>query len=125
MICHEDHTGEDAERAQQESDAHLERQRDEAMVTDNPNPLNARCGLAECDCEYTIGGLLRRLEIIAEQSNFTVTQTRKDHCDPSCLCYVAGSECSGLSLCVDHPETIAECPCYQAGYEAERRPIGA
>ena len=32
----------------------------------NPNPMNSRCGLEECDCEYTIGGLLRRLELIME-----------------------------------------------------------
>ena len=27
-----------------------------------PNPMNARCGLENCDCEYTIGGLLKALE---------------------------------------------------------------
>jgi len=83
--------------------------------------MTSRCGLAECDCEYTIGGLLRRLEIIMENctaglhpavdkdmvfraiawsAERTIEQTRKDHCDTSCLCYVAG-------------------------YEAERRPPGA
>ena len=102
MICHEGHTGEDAERVQQESDAHLERQRDEAMVTDNPNPLNARCGLKDCDCEYTIGGLL-----------LVLRQVRK-----LVQAYEMG-EC---------PDEDAECPCYQAGLqegrESERRPIG-
>ena len=115
----------------------------------NPNPMNSRCGLEDCDCEYTIGGLLRRLELIMENctaglhpsqsprdkdevfrmihrsARLTVDQTRKDHCDTSCPCYQAGTECSGPSLCVDHPETMAECPCYQEGYEAERRPVGA
>ncbi len=90
----------------------------------NSNPMNARCGLEDCDCEYTIGGLLRRLELIMgncivglhlsqaprgkdtvfrmihRSASITVDQTRKDHCDTSCLCYVAG-------------------------YEAERRPPGA
>ena len=28
--------------------------------------MNARCGLADCNCEYTIGGLLRRLEMLLE-----------------------------------------------------------
>ncbi|KKM83715.1 hypothetical protein LCGC14_1306420 [marine sediment metagenome] len=86
----------------------------------NPNPMNSRCGLEDCDCEYTIGGLLRRLEMIAEsctaglhpavdknevfreihrQCQETIQQTRAK-CDDTCLCYVAG-------------------------YEAERRPIGA
>ncbi len=88
---------------------------------------------------------MRRLEIIVEQANLTIDQTRSPlarrrstyhpsacpcghtlntECGTSCLCYEAGSECSGPSLCVDHPETAAECPCYQLGYEAERQPIG-
>ncbi|KKL10453.1 hypothetical protein LCGC14_2555680 [marine sediment metagenome] len=78
--------------------------------------MNARCELENCGCEYTIGGLLRRLELIMENctaglhpsqsprdkdevfrmisrsARLTVAQTRKDHCDTSCLCYVAGSE---------------------------------
>ena len=74
----------------------------------NPNPMNSRCGLEDCDCEFTIGGLLRRLEIIAGQANITVKQTRVDE-DLIAPCQ------HGL-----------ECPCYQdghqAGYEAERRP---
>ncbi len=77
----------------------------------NPNPMNSRCGLEDCDCEYTIGGLLRRLEMIMEscrdglyvtdkdavfraihlQAQLTVEQTRLQ-CDTSCLCYVAGYE---------------------------------
>ena len=78
----------------------------------NPIPMNARCGLEACDCEYTIGGLLRRLEIIigncgaglhpladkdevfrfiARTAKRTVHQTRNT-CDTSCLGYVAGSE---------------------------------
>jgi hypothetical protein len=79
----------------------------------NPNPMNARCGLEDCDCEYTIGGLLRRLELIAanctaglhpsidkdaalryiaREAKATIKQTRADHCDDSCACYVAGYE---------------------------------
>ena len=77
----------------------------------NPNPMNSRRGLEGCDCEYTIGGLLRRLEIIMEschkglyatdgagvfreiyrQCQETIQQTRL-RCDDTCLCYVAGSE---------------------------------
>jgi hypothetical protein len=70
----------------------------------NPNPMNSRCGLEDCDCEYTIGGLLRRLEIIAQEALTTVRwargcsepcqcgHTQAKECDSSCLCYVAGSE---------------------------------
>ena len=86
----------------------------------NPNPMNSRCGLEDCDCEYTIGGLLRRLELVAEQctaglhpsvdkdevfraiswaANRTIRQTQRE-CDDTCACHVAG-------------------------YEAERRPPGA
>ena len=73
--------------------------------------MNARCGLAECDCEYTIGGLLRRLELISEQAQLTVKQTRKDPAPARCT------------------RPIHPCPdCYdlgyQDGYEAERQPIG-
>jgi hypothetical protein len=71
--------------------------------------MNSRCGLEDCDCEYTIGGLLRRLELIIEQvelAKLTVIQTRKAP-----------------------PATEVVCPCYddgrQEGYEAERPPVGA
>ncbi len=86
----------------------------------NPNPMNARCGLEACDCEYTIGGLLRRLEIIVEQANLTIDQTRsplarrRSAYHPSaCPCgYTQTMECG------------TSCLCYVAGSEAERRPIG-
>jgi len=72
----------------------------------HPNPMHSRCGLEDCSCEYTIGGLLRRLELIAEQANHTVARTR--------------------AVCVDNLiapcEPGLECPCYQAGYESERQP---
>jgi hypothetical protein len=74
----------------------------------NPNPMNSRCGLEDCDCEYTIGGLLRRLEMIIEQADLTVKQTRAEPCPREC------------------DDT---CPCFrngiQEGYEYERRPPGA
>ena len=60
----------------------------------NPNPMNARCGLAGCDCEYTIGGLLRRLELIAEMANHTVKQTRDERLDPAC-----GNTCDDTGRC--------------------------
>lgn len=76
----------------------------------HPNPMNSRCGLEDCSCEYTIGGLLRRLELIAEQADLTVKQTR------------SGCTDSRSSRC----QQGSECWCYQdghqAGYEAERRP---
>lgn len=28
----------------------------------NPNPMHSRCGLEDCDCEYTIGYLLIALK---------------------------------------------------------------
>ena len=74
----------------------------------HPNPMHSRCGLTDCDCEYTIGGLLRRLELIAEEATATVKLTRNTW------------------TCVDNLiapcEHGLECPCYQLGYEAERRP---
>ena len=76
---------EEAEHRQLEAESLVEAQRDREMferddqvdsdeslgrdnkgVEESDIGMNARCGLAECDCEYTIGGLLRRLEIIAE-----------------------------------------------------------
>ena len=75
----------------------------------NPNPMNSRCGLEDCDCEYTIGGLLRRLEIIAEQAQVTVKETRVK----TCPCrHTQSYECDST------------CLCYVAGYEAERQPPG-
>lgn len=78
----------------------------------HPNPMHSRCGLEDCFCEYTIGGLLRRLEMIAEQATTTVKQLRAE------------------AACIENPiapcEHGLECPCYEdgylAGYEAERRP---
>lgn len=33
----------------------------------NPNPMGARCGLEDCDCEYTIDYLVEALEgLVAE-----------------------------------------------------------
>jgi hypothetical protein len=80
----------------------------------NPNPMNSRCGLEDCDCEYTIGGLLRRLEVIAEESLATVKLTRDAHTD-------------GPVGYVHDPDNCSDdaCLCYVAGYEAERRPSGA
>lgn len=75
----------------------------------HPYPIHSRCGLEDCDCEYTIGGLLRRLELIAEEATATVKQTRD-----ACIDNLIAPCGHGL-----------ECPCYQAGYEAERRPVGA
>ena len=90
------------------------------IVDPNPNHMNARCGLEDCDCEYTIGGLLRRLELIVEKCT------------------------AGLHPCVDKDEVFRSiswsakhtvnqtrsgcddtCPCFVAGCEAERRPLGA
>ncbi|KKM16760.1 hypothetical protein LCGC14_1682580 [marine sediment metagenome] len=100
----------------------------------NPNPMNSRCGLEDCDCEYTIGGLLRRLELIMENctaglhpsqtprekdevfrmihrsARLTVEQTRADPCP-----------CAHTQA----HEYDTSCPCFQLGYEAERRPIGS
>ena len=71
--------------------------------------MQARCGIEECDCEYTIGGLLLRLEIIAEQCTTTVKRIR--------------SACTDTDL---HPcHHGSECPCYQEGAESEHRPVGA
>ena len=118
MPCHESHTkgpGVDDDDLGDDECGHSPRepvigccttQEQNEMPKANPNPMNSRCGLEDCDCEYTIGGLLRRLEIIAEQAQVTVANTRAiclPECDKSCACYQDG---------------------HQAGYEAERRPIG-
>ena len=103
MPCQESHTTRIRPKGTGEADLGQE---------SNPNPMNSRCGLEDCDCEYTIGGLLRRLELIAEQAKLTVEQTRKDPAPARCT------------------RPIHPCPdCYdlgyQDGYEAGRRPIGA
>ncbi|KKL05814.1 hypothetical protein LCGC14_2602260 [marine sediment metagenome] len=82
----------------------------ETAATVNPNPMNSRCGLEDCDCEYTIGGLLRRLELIAEEALNTVIHTRQ--------------EAEALTDC--HAGLCGTgCPCYQDGrqdgYETERQ----
>ncbi len=71
-----------AEYRQLEAEALVEAQRDREMFerddqVDGDESLGRDKG-AECDCEYTIGGLLRRLEMIAEQANLTVEQTREE-----------------------------------------------
>ena len=74
--------------------------------------MNERCGLDACDCEYTIGGLLRRLEIIAIEALATVRETRAELCNTV--------QCS---------QPIHPCPGYdeglEEGQEAERQPPGA
>ncbi len=78
----------------------------------NPNPMNSRCGLEDCDCEYTIGGLLRRLELIAEEAKLAVEQTRSNLAPVRCT--------NPIHPCLDCVEIGR-----QEGYEAERRPPGA
>ncbi len=96
----------------------------------NPNPMNSRCGLEDCDCEYTIGGLLRRLELImgnctaglhpavdkdewfrsiSRSAKRTVEQTRAEPCPCD---HIQAYECD------------TSCLCYVAGSEAERPPPG-
>ena len=75
--------------------------------------MNARCGLEDCDCEYTIGGLLRRLEIIAIEALATVRETRAELCNTV--------QCSRpIHPCPDCVEIGL-----QEGQEAERQPPGA
>jgi len=73
----------------------------DTVLGKSTNPMNSRCGLEDCDCEYTIDKLqegLRQVQRIAHD----------------------------LSECVD---TDGDCPCYeeglQEGRESERRPVGA
>ena len=35
----------------------------------NPNPMHSRCGLEDCDCEYTIEELLTALERLCRGHN--------------------------------------------------------
>lgn len=89
--CHIDHT-----LSVLEADIAFPQRRQEI----NPNPMNARCGLEDCDCEYTIGGLVRRLELISEEALNTVKHTRqeaealsdchKELCGTVCPCYLDG-----------------------------------
>ena len=87
--------------------------------------MNARCGLEDCDCEYTIGGLLRRLEIVAEQC----TAGRHPAVDKDAVFLTIAHD---VKVAIRQTRSTcaasgagSECPCYQAGYEAERRPVGA
>ena len=69
--------------------------------------MNARCGLEDCDCEFVIGGLIRRLEVLSEDAMRTVQRTRQ--------------EAEALTDC--HAGLCGTgCPCYQEGHEAERQP---
>ena len=98
----------------------------------NPNPMNARCGLEDCDCEYTIGGLLRRLEIVEEQctaiareAKRTVEQTRV-RMAPGGKPYVRPLYHPLICPC-GHTQAMEcddTCLCYVAGSEAERQPTG-
>jgi len=57
--------------------------------TANPNPMNARCGLTDCDCEVMINGLLSRLnEIRALAQGGAEAQCPDRHAD--CPCYEDG-----------------------------------
>ncbi|KKN01747.1 hypothetical protein LCGC14_1124730 [marine sediment metagenome] len=114
-------------------------------MTQAPNPMNSRCGLEDCDCEYTIGGLLRRLEMIMEscrdglyvtdkdavfraihlQAQLTVEKTRvrmapggKPFVRP--LYHPLICPC-GHTQAMECDDT---CLCYVAGSEAERQPTG-
>ncbi len=110
----------EAEYRQQEAEALVEAQRDREMferedqvngdeslgrdkgVEESDIGVNARCGLAECDCGYTIGGLLRRLELIAEQAKLTIKQTR-DASHTLCPYIPEPCGCQGLSECCGAP----------------------
>ena len=85
----------------------------------NPNPMNSRCGLEDCDCEYTIGGLLRRLEMIMERCRDGLYVTNKDQV------FRMIHQQAQNTVEQTHLRCDDTCPCYVAGYEAERRPVGA
>ena len=88
----------------------------------NPNPMNARCGLEDCDCEYTIGGLLRRLEMVVEQCTAGLHPlANKDGTFRFISWTVKRTVVQTRSEC---PAGL-DCPCYQDGSVAERRPVGA
>ena len=92
----------------------------------NPNPMNARCGLEACDCEYTIGGLLRRLELISERALRGLTKPIGLYGTTSKEAELrAVSRMALASACQVRAECVDTCLCYVAGCEAERRPPGA
>lgn len=41
----------------------------------NPNPMHSRCGLEDCDCEYTIGKLVKTLEAIRGKPTLAQTSS--------------------------------------------------
>ena len=83
--------------------------------------MTARCGLEDCDCEYTIGGLLRRLELIAENCTAGLHPTaNKD----AVFHAIASSAWRTVKQTRHDHDCDSSCSCYQAGYEAERQPPG-
>jgi hypothetical protein len=94
----------------------------------NPNPMNSRCGLEDCDCEYAIGGLLRRLEMIMESCRDGLYVTDKDTVFRAIHLQAQLTIEQTRNACTDSIASTcrhgSECPCWQDGYEAERRPLG-
>lgn len=86
------------------------------------NPMNSRCGLEDCDCGYVIEKLISGLESAALDYH-CYARTLHLHffanCpDPKC------EKAWGLLAWakVGAKGYGSTCPCYQAGYERERRP---
>ena len=97
---------------------------------DNPNPMNSRCGLADCDCEYTIGGLLRRLELVAKQCTAGLhPAVDKNAVFRAISWHVKRTVAQTRGACNEGVIELSDCACYQDGYqagcEAERWPPGA
>ena len=93
----------------------------------HPNPMHSRCGLEDCFCEFTIGGLLRRLELIAENCTAGLHPLAdKDrvfrHISYSAKYAVKQTRDACIENLIAPCGHGLECPCYQAGYEAERQP---
>ena len=69
----------------------------------NPNPMNSRCGLEDCDCGYVIDSILSKMHEIRDM----IQEFDEAEC----------------------PDRHPDCPCYeqglQEGEESERRPVGA
>ncbi len=77
----------------------------------NPNPMNSRCGLEDCDCGYVI----EKLQVLLQECLATIRRRNAA---------ITRHDSTGLR----HPHLQncdSSCPCYQAGYEAERQPLGS
>ena len=81
----------------------------------NPNPMHSRCGLEDCDCEYTIGYLLTALRQVRdslspEDSLWSVAEYAIDRAALDCpLCARLSPDGEVHQECAAREQYAAEC----------------